>query len=155
MALTRAKDRLILSGIRKDTKNPSTATHWLNWLDQGLEGNATLAERKEIRVAPATVSGEGDTSASPVPELSEEMKKHLMEGTAPLATYGGRGMNRFSASSLNTYDTCPRRYYYQFIENIPPLDTREKQGKRPTPDVLGSLVHQVLEQYQNGAWKTG
>jgi ATP-dependent helicase/nuclease subunit A len=155
VALTRAKDRLVLSGIRKDTKNPSTATHWLNWLDQGLECNSTLAERKEIRVAPSTVSGEGDTSASPVPELSEEMKRHLLEGAAPLETYGGRGMNRFSASSLNTYDTCPRRYYYQFIENIPPLDTREKQGKRLPPDVLGSLVHQVLEQYAKWRMENG
>ena len=155
VALTRAKDRLILSGIRKDTKNPSTATHWLNWLDQGLKGNGTLAERKEIRVAPATVSREGETYASSAHELSEEMKKHLLEGTAPLTTYGGRGMNRFSASSLNIYDTCPRRYYYQFIENIPPLDTREKQGKRLPPDVLGSLVHQVLEQYAKWRMENG
>ena len=155
VALTRAKDRLILSGIRKDTKNPSTATHWLNWLDQGLEDNGTLADRKEIRVAPTTVFGGGETSASPAHEFSEEMKKHLLEGTAPLETYGGRGMNRFSASSLNTYETCPRRYYYQFIENIPHLDTREKQGKRLPPDVLGSLVHQVLEQYAKWRMENG
>ena len=147
VALTRAKDRLILSGIRKDTKDPSTATHWLNWLDQSLKGNGSLADRVEKRVAPATGSGEGDTPASPAEELSEETKARLLEGTAPLPTYGGRGMNRFSASSLNTYETCPRRYYYQYIENIPLLDTREKQGNRLPPDVLGSLVHKVLEQY--------
>jgi ATP-dependent helicase/nuclease subunit A len=56
-------------------------------------------------------------------------------------------MHRFSASSLQTYLTCPRRYYYQHIETVPPLDIREKQGSSLPPDVLGTLVHQVLEKY--------
>ena len=153
VALTRAKDRLILSGIRKDTKNPSSATHWLNWLDECLKDNGLLADRVEKRVEPSAVSGKVDMSAFSAAELSEETKVCLLERTAPLPAYGGRAMNRFSASSLQTYETCPRSYYYQYIENIPPLDIRNKQGNRLPSDVLGSLVHKVLEQYAK--WRMG
>ena len=147
VAMTRAKDRLILSGTRKDTKDPSAATHWLNWLDQCLEGNDALTVREEIRVenSAGTEAGEKDSSAAG--SLPAEIRMSLLQGTAPLENYGGRAMNRFSASSLQTYETCPRRYYYQYIETVPPLDTREQQGRSLPPDVLGTLVHQVLEKY--------
>ena len=56
-------------------------------------------------------------------------------------------MNWFSASSLQTYEACPRRYYYQYIETIPPLDIREDRGNSLPPHVLGSIIHEVLEKY--------
>jgi ATP-dependent helicase/nuclease subunit A len=146
VAMTRAKDRLILSGSRQDTKKPSEATHWLNWLDQCLK-DSPLTAREEIRVENSAVTEAGENKSSPVAELSEEIRTALLEGIAPLENYGGRAMHRFSASSLQTYETCPRRYYYQHIETVPPLDTREKQGSSLPPDVLGTLVHQVLEKY--------
>ena len=146
VAMTRAKDRLILSGTRKDTKDPSTATHWLNWLDQCLKGNDALAVREEIRVENFAVTEAGEKNSFAA-EVSEEVKTELLQVTAPLENYGGRAMHRFSASSLQTYETCPRRYYYQHIENVPPLDTREKQGSSLPPDILGTLVHLVLEKY--------
>jgi len=146
VAMTRAKDRLILSGTRKDTKKPSAATHWLNWLDQCLK-DSPLTVREEIRVKNSAVTKAWETKSSATAELPEEIKTALLQGAAPLENYGGRAMHRFSASSLQTYETCPRRYYYQHIETVPPLDTREKQGSSLPPDVLGTLVHQVLEKY--------
>ena len=156
VAMTRAKDRLILSGSRQDTKTPSKAVHWLNWLDQCLKDNASLADKEEVRLGDSAGNAANRIPSSPAAvqsppsltaDLPEEIKISLLEGIAPLDDYGGRAMNRFSASSLQTYGICPRRYYYQYIETVPLLDTREKQGSSLPPDVLGILVHQVLEKY--------
>ena len=55
------------------------------------------------------------------------------------------------------YDLCPRRYYYGVIENIPPAEeptpAEPPSAGRPQPgnvlpaDILGTLVHKVLEKY--------
>ena len=192
VAMTRAKDRLLLSGSRQITKDTSKAVHWLNWLDKYLKDNDSLATRAEVTLGaepadteagqtqPATAADQPQTPSaagqpqlvsaenqpqtssaaeqcqpvtvaepptSTAADLPEEIKIALLEGIAPLDDYGGRAMNRFSASSLQTYGTCPRRYYYQYIETVPLTDTREKQGSSLPPDVLGILVHQVLEKY--------
>ena len=150
VAMTRAEDRLLLSGCRKDRKDknkPSTATHWLNWLEQHLKDNGSLAAREEIRIDPSAVSEEGNPTVNQPAALPEEIKMRLLQEAAPLASYGGRAMNRFSASSLQLYETCPRRYYYQIIETVPPLDIRTGQGTSLPPDLLGTLVHKVLEKY--------
>ena len=146
VAMTRAKDRLILSGCRKKTKAPSAANHWLNWIEQNLKEKYDGVERKDITVNPSVVQNV-KILPGPTADISDDIKDILLRNIEPLECYGGRAMNRFSASSLQNYVDCPRRYYYQFIEAIPPLDVREKQGKRLPPDVLGSLVHNVLEQY--------
>ena len=146
VAMTRARDRLILSGCMKETKKPSGASHWLNWLNQNLQEACDCVEREDIAVKPS--AGKVET-VFPVPsaDIPKGTKSILLQNTASLENYGGRAMNRFSASSLQTYEICPRRYYYQFIETIPPLDTRENQGKGLPPDVLGTLIHDVLEKY--------
>ncbi|MDD5331339.1 MAG: PD-(D/E)XK nuclease family protein [Candidatus Nanoarchaeia archaeon] len=46
-----------------------------------------------------------------------------------------------SASSINTYRQCPRRYYYQYIKNLP--------LKKSIHLVRGNLVHSVLEEFFN------
>lgn len=44
-----------------------------------------------------------------------------------------------SPSSINTYRTCPRKYYYQYIEKLP--------VKKNISLVKGSIVHSVLEDF--------
>ncbi len=146
VALTRARDRLILSGIRKETKKPSTAKNWLNWLDKGLAEDYAGICREHV--AAAAVPGREILPLSSEPEdFPAEMLDQLLKQVSPLEVYGGKTMTCFSASSLQEYVFCPRRYYYRVIESIPPLEDSSGQGKGLPAAVLGTLVHKVLEKY--------
>ena len=146
VAMTRAKDWLLLSGILRDTKKPSSANHWLNWLDRRLEGYPGI-EREDLRAEEASGLAVESTPPPRTAEVLTAKLSELLQGAAPLDSYGGRAMTWFSASALQTYVDCPRRYYYQFIEGIPPLDSRVSTGTKLPMDVLGTLIHAVLEKY--------
>ena len=148
VALTRARDRLILSGSRKETKNgnPSTAKNWLNWLDYGLAEDFAEIDRQVIKVETLTAGEPLPLSQEPE-DFSPETLACLLEQAAPLQSYGGKSMTFFSASSLQEFVFCPRRYYYRVIETIPPLEKTEGQGRALPAAVLGSLIHKVLEKY--------
>ena len=148
VALTRARDRLILSGSRKESKNgkPSAAKNWLNWLDYGLPKDYAGIGRQEATLETTDASGFLPLSQEPEDFYPETLAR-LLEQVAPLQMYGGKSMTHFSASSLQEYVFCPRRYYYRVIETIPPLEEREGQGKGLPAAVLGSLVHKALEKY--------
>ena len=182
VAMTRARDRLILTGCRKEIKKEkSTAKHWLNWLNQGLPKDYPGLERTDNAVD-AAVSVEQKPAPARPENLSERELSELLEKAAPLDSFGGKTMTEFSATALREYDFCPRRYYYGVIENIPPAEEQAAEavpednpalermtGERPAAeeqapagplptvrqqpgsalpaDVLGTLVHKVLEKY--------
>ena len=148
VALTRARDRLILSGSRKETKSrkPSTAKNWLNWLDYGLPKDYAGIGRQDVTLETATATGLLPLSLE-AEDFSPETLARLLEQAAPLQMYGGKSMTYFAASSLQEYVLCPRRYYYRVIEAIPPLEETKGQGRILPASLLGSLVHKVLEKY--------
>ena len=176
VAMTRARDRLILTGSWKEIKKEkSDAKHWLNWLNQGLPKDYNGLNRTDNQ-ADATVSVEQQAAPALPERISDGELSGLLAKTAALDSFGGKTMTEFSATSLREYDLCPRRYYYGVIENIPPAEeqvpdalperiTGERlAGEKQTPaglqpinhqqpgsalpaDVLGTLVHKVLEKY--------
>ena len=162
VAMTRARDRLILTGSWKDIKkDKSDAKHWLNWLAQGLPKEYSGLERVDNQ-AKDTVSAEQQTAPARPENLTDRELSGLLEKTAALDSFGGKTMTEFSATSLREYDLCPRRYYYGVIENIPPLEetgeeellsgepdtvNRHPSGTALPAEVLGTLVHRVLEKY--------
>ena len=176
VAMTRARDRLILTGSWKEIrKEKSDAKHWLNWLNLGLPKDYTGLERTD-NAADATVSVEQQAAPARPERISDGELSGMLEKAATLDSFGGKTMTEFSATSLREYDLCPRRYYYGVIENIPPVEeqvpdalperiTGERlAGEKQTPaelpsinhqqpgsalpaDVLGTLVHKVLEKY--------
>ena len=176
VAMTRAKDRLILTGSLKEIKKEkSDAKNWLNWLNLGLPKDYTGLNRTDNKVS-ATVSVEQQAASAPPERISDGELSGLLEKAVALDSFGGKTMTEFSATSLREYDLCPRRYYYGVIENIPPSEeqvpdalperiTDERlAGEKQTPaelpstnrqqagnvlpaDVLGTLVHKVLEKY--------
>ena len=171
VAMTRARDRLILTGSRKDS-NQSTAKHWLNRIDRGLPENYAGVYRLDAEMKAPAAKGPLPSPAAPE-RIPDEVLSGLLEQAAPLDSYGGKTMTEFSATSLKEYDLCPRRYYYGVIENIPPAEEQEpqipavaegepageaqpagqlpeeprKQGPALPADVLGTLVHKTLENY--------
>ena len=151
VAMTRARDRLIMSGGLKETTRQSTAVHWINSLLAVLPENC-----QDIRRADIKVEDDADTEEAVLPEAREETREEksfaaALHNVKPLDSFGGSSMIWFSASSLQEYAYCPRRYYYQFIEQIPPVDIQETLGKNLPAAQLGTLVHEVLEKY--GKWR--
>lgn len=157
VAMTRARDRLILTGSWKEIKKEkSEANHWLNWLSLGLPKEYTGLERTDNAVE-ATVDPEQQPAPARQERLSDRELAGLLEKAAALDSFGGKTMTEFSATSLREYGLCPRRYYYGVIENIPPAEeptpAEPPSAGRPQPgnvlpaDILGTLVHKVLEKY--------
>ena len=153
VAMTRAKDRLILTGSRKEIKGPSTKIHWLNWLDGVLPEAYSGLARLDAEAGSQTAEEQPALSGQPE-SIPDTALSCLLEQAAPLETFGGKTMTEFSATSLREYDLCPRRYYYGVIENIPPLEeqipeimTEENRVAGAPAVVLGTLVHKVLEKY--------
>lgn len=51
-------------------------------------------------------------------------------------------LKRLSPSGLNTYITCPRSFYWQYILNIRPQDEEDVLF---APNTMGSFVHRAME----------
>jgi CRISPR/Cas system-associated exonuclease Cas4 (RecB family) len=49
-----------------------------------------------------------------------------------LPGYGLHNSTYFSASALQEYIYCPRRYYYEVVEKIPPMQEANIQGMKRT-----------------------
>lgn len=158
VAITRAKDRLILSGSLKETKSDSKGESlqakgesktkpWLKDLLAVVPEGYPGIVRTEVVVDAAAA---GETDLIPVKQnekMPGELLDRLLRQAEPLASFGGSSMTWFSASALQEYEICPRRYYYQVIEQIPPSENEAVRGEKLPAHVLGSLVHAVLEKY--------
>lgn len=57
-------------------------------------------------------------------------------------TYLSTNPHRFSPSALNTFISCPRSFYYQYIERLKVKEPEEKQFESNT---LGSFVHHAMQ----------
>ncbi len=53
-------------------------------------------------------------------------------------------IKRYSASRLQTYIDCPRKYYFQYVDK---LDIRPKADCTVRPDQLGTLEHDIIGDY--------
>ncbi|MBO7457496.1 MAG: PD-(D/E)XK nuclease family protein [Paludibacteraceae bacterium] len=60
----------------------------------------------------------------------------------PIGTFASTHPNRLSPSALNTYITCPRAFYHQYVEKMRP---EKEEGVRFSPSTLGSFVHHAME----------
>lgn len=166
VAMTRAEERLLLSGSEKERKKPSEARNWFNSFNLHIPQDFPGIIRKEIgdegsngkdsEIGAASVSDRaGFFAASDCREeqnffaVDEEQEREIPESvlqqTAPLPDYGKFGRKRFSASSLQTYLWCPRQYYYQVIEEIPEIKDTAGMGDALPAFVLGQIVHRTLE----------
>jgi len=147
VAMTRARDRLIMSGGLADTKGNSSSSHWmrvlLDVLPEGYEGIL----RTDIAADAMPGGQDAVKPAAEIPELSAGEFELALQNIRPLDSYGGSSLTWFSASSLQEYAYCQRRYYYQAIEEIPALESQVTHGDKLPAAALGSLVHEVLEKY--------
>lgn len=52
--------------------------------------------------------------------------------------------NKFSASRLQTFMDCPRKYYFSYIDKI---DHRPVERLKIAADEMGTIEHEIIEQY--------
>lgn len=149
VAMTRAADKLILSGIGAPTElkidGPlERLSSWWEWVLWGLQ---------------AQDSGEESTLVSVIelPEDATEQAESLVVATTdPGVVIGGTSeplpqtyiAASFSVTSLMIYAQCPRRYYYRYILRVPELGTGSGKlvdGDGLNPLQRGNIVHRVCE----------
>lgn len=148
VAMTRAKNALILSGCYKEGSR-GTADNWFRSLQQLLQ--------EEVAELRQWTSGELQVGSSPVQEQLT-VDEELAAAIAPLPLYGESGQRYFTPTALQTYLHCPRQYFYQ-REGLLPLtpEVEGSSGSTLSPAELGTLVHKALELYdgrqEEQAWQ--
>jgi len=145
VAMTRARDRLYLIGGQVETKKgPSQTASWVKDIQAALGEGYTGLQLEQCSLAEV-----GRLTAAPrqVPELA--LDEAVRQRIAPLPDYGAHNMTRFSASSLQEYEYCPRRYFYQAVARLPLPEgaAGEEPAFKLPATVLGHIVHTVLEKY--------
>lgn len=141
VAMTRAKNRLIMSGTFCADKE-SKAENWFKSLKEVL-ADSDLVEFTEIAVdsLPDTVTVQQDDVAKAVPD------EEALQAAALLDMYKSLGRKVFSATALQTYLHCQRRYYYQQM-GLPSCEEAGTQGNQLPAYVTGLIVHTALEKYR-------
>ena len=144
VAMTRAKDRLYLVGGQVQTKKGASLTaSWVKEIKTALGENY---QGLELKLGSWEEVEKLSLPSLPVPEF--ELTETVRHQTAPLPDYGAHNMTRFSASSLQEYEYCPRRYFYQAVARLtlPEEAGPETVSQLPATEI-GHVVHSTLEKY--------
>ncbi len=147
VAMTRAKDRLILSGTY-DSNSKSKSENWFNNLRKILREHEQMVLREYN--AAGIEAGTGPIVIEPELQVGEE----LLQSIKPLPEYGLGWQSMLSPTALQTYLICPRRYYYKYVMRMPLYDTLEEAnviaGVSLPANIQGILLHRALELFTNG-----
>ena len=175
VAMTRAKERLYLTGIvekgEPSTKNPS-GLKYAEWMSKL---NNIYSQETNNYIEMVQLDGETGFGSASCSAMEEQIDTGLMiadEYISPLATYLENGPRSFSPSSLQTYLHCPRQYFYQYVMGLPPVDGEsdvDASAEKPvissmtassnsnaqatltsslSAKDLGSVIHRALELYK-------
>ncbi len=148
VAMTRAQDRLVLSGVfKKDGK--SKADSWFNNLRKIFENSKLVGNESEN-------SQNGENTINGKTEIRNSCPANL-EMIDALPQYYSSGKREFTASRLQTYLHCQREYFYRYVAGLPEFEeTEASKGTTLPAYVIGLIVHKALECYDrdlNEAWK--
>lgn|GEM_PF-718198 len=138
VALTRAKDKLILS-VDEDGKK-HTQSSWWEW----LKANGIIETKNDRIDAVAAVSNNDQPAAqdSAMPSIA-------------VSTDESAGMKYIGVTSLATYMQCPRQYYYENVAKLNALWFPQEsavyfgEGGVLTPAQIGDIVHSVCEKLKS------
>lgn len=70
-----------------------------------------------------------------------EKKAEVLETLDKFNALKSQNPLEFSASSINTYLDCSLKFYFTYLENIRPLERKEKLAKH---EIFGTLLHEIL-----------
>ena len=138
VAMTRAKDALILSGSF-NVESKATGENWFRSLQELL--TEQVAELRQWQKQ----EGEGAVGWQ---QKQLQLDEQLVEAIAPLPNYSHSGQYYFTPTALQTYLHCPRQYFYQregLVGLTPEVEGGSGLGLSPAE--LGTLIHRALELY--------
>ena len=174
VAMTRAEDKLILSGYTKYNRKPNFADskNWLDWLAAYL-GKETFNKSEKIGInydneeLSLQVNMIKDKKFKTAHKIEEEEKKKdmkindwddkkLWENLNPnikaVEKKAKSHKEEISVTGLMEYDRCPRLYYLRNIKRLPELDRlklfKNKQVSSETvinPLEKGLIIHRLYE----------
>lgn len=147
VAMTRAESYLFLSGVKNvaANKNQDKKENWFEAVERLFaagSGNENLLNL-ETYCADEVDASQEDIVHRSIFSINEEVYKQIR----PLDSLAKATVNSLSASTLQQYDICPRRYYYEQVMQMPMVEpevTGESENKIP-PYLLGLVIHSALE----------
>lgn len=145
VAMTRAKDYLFLSSVKNITGKSSgeVKENWFTSLERVFNPageNSQFVNWENIPAGDLTNEEEGKNLIKTL-----TVPRETFQRIEPLAV--GNKETIFSATALQEYDICPRRYYYNYAKQMPTKDPEViGEGSHQTaPYLLGLTVHKALE----------
>lgn len=141
VAMTRAEDRLIMTGIAEGKREKTLDE--LSWLKQLLQiyENDSVVEIKTIAVKEKTGS---DLEQLSIQELDNEQLAFI----SPLSSYEANAHRSFSPSSLQTYLHCPRQYFYQYVMELPPVEEESDVDASAEKAMISSMTASSISNAQ-------
>ncbi len=150
VGMTRAKRRLYLLGGRQVSKSGiAKSSHWLQDIQQSVpEDDPHWGCRIFTLPLKSALKTFGTTEISVIKPTVD------LAFLEPLPQYGSVNATYFSASALQSYLYCQRRYYYETIQKILPFAQEDVSlGKLPNV-ISGGIAHRTLELYDGKNLKT-
>ncbi len=171
VAATRARDRLILSGVTEELARLAKGRdNWLKWIWQALElqpgaksGIVELADNVSLRLTlnlgpesilePRTLDLDDQipTESVTLDRQPEEIFT-LLKGVAAEQERLG---TRFNVTQLINYQRCPRQYYFDRVLRVPTDDERSVWNDAEAPEppanltatLKGAVIHRFCDIY--------
>ena len=147
VAMTRAESYLFMSGIKNIAANKSKdkKENWFEAVERLFadgSGNEELVRLESYTALEVSAVQEKKVNA-----LSFSIKPEIFEQIKPLASLTNNAIKVLSASALQQYDLCPRRYYYEQVLHMPKVDPEVTgdTGNKIPPYLLGLVIHSALE----------
>ena len=147
VAMTRAESYLFLSGVKNvaANKNKDKKENWF----EAVERLFSVGSGNDDLVTLETYcSNEVAAVQEKIAQSSRfSINKEVYDQIQPLDSLGNGATNLLSASALQQYDICPRRYYYEQVLHMPMVEPKvvgETDNKIPAY-LLGLVIHSALE----------
>lgn len=83
----------------------------------------------------------------PLNPKADYQLKNKKNYLAPLVKPGPYPLRNVSASRLQLFMDCPLKYYFSYIEKV---DHRPTERLKIAPDEMGTIEHQIIEQFFSG-----
>ncbi len=164
VAMTRAKDRLILSGCVEKGKEPQG---WLGYLADALSLDMKDAgeEAEFLHVVEKNIYDPASAPPRPkgrTPDISTiiEIMQNVEAEEIPADTPQWRRVSdvppsletkrAFNPTELVEYAHCPRKYCYRFVRGYPEMPAQARQSSGVPGVILGTIAHRLFETLRPG-----
>lgn len=139
VAMTRARDYLILSGTRTSGKD-SSLNNALEWLMNFLPNSCVALDFSALSASATNIEAQGG-------ELPTAEYEQALANCTNLSS-NTKTLERLSASALHDYQLCPLLFKYKYLLELPDLAAApetDSSGIGENSTILGTLVHKLLE----------